>query len=308
MSDIKPFEWFGHHKILRYVSIEAEVVNEEPLRVGAGKEASVFEPVDLVVLKMYDVARRTYIPVIPGSSWKGLFRAHAVRICRALGLEVCDGVPGSTCLRGNDFIDYERRNISLESKLDLLINATIRICLLDLIFGGPGFLSHVAFSDSLPVEDFKLGYRTMVALDRRTGVSSRRALFKVEYVEPGARFNFGITTKNLPNYALGLLAEILGDLNNGVIRVGGLKSRGFGRVKIENLVFRIREFGGEPLRALDPIDSSVEVASQKLEGKDAWELLNKLIDVWYGSLEKLRMVSENRWRWGVVLNEEAKSA
>lgn len=299
-KDVYSFEWFGHHKLLRYFIIEAKVINSEPLRVGTGRGASVFEPVDLVVLKTYDASKGRYLPVIPGSSWKGVFRSHAYRLCRTYGLNVCEGVPGSTCLRGNEFL-REALDASLEAKLRAIVEGNIPVCLLDLIFGGPGILSHIKFSDSLPLNEARLGYRTMVAIDRRTGASRKGALFSVEYVEPGAEFSFRLVTTNLPNYALGLLAEVLKDVNDGIVRIGGLKSRGFGRIKFEELRIRIREYGGKALRALDPIDGSLDVGADIIEGNEAWRLLNQLINVWRRSLDMLRKVSNEGWRWGVVL-------
>lgn len=296
---IRMFEWFGHHKILRQFVLDAEVVNDEPLRVGAGKTAT-FEPVDLIVLKVYDVRKKSYLPIIPGSSWKGVFRAHSYRLCVSRNLKVCEGLPRATHLSGNDFYQLEGLGADHLSKLRALVNGDIKACLLDLMFGAPGYRSHVDFSDSLPLNSYKLGYRTMVAIDRRTGTAGRGMLFSVEYVEPGCVFSFRLVARNLPNYALGLIAEVLQDINSGMVRVGGLKSRGFGRVKIRNLRIWVRESEGTPLRALDPIDSEVPVNAEEISGEEAWDTLKKLIEVWHKSLEKLRRVSNSDWRWGVV--------
>lgn len=296
---IYSFEWFGHHKLLRHVVIEAKVINIEPLRVGAGRNASLFEPVDLVVLKTYDASRDKYLPVIPGSSWKGVFRSHAYRLCRTYGLNVCTGIPGSISCTDVKVITKLKPVVDLELRTIVNAEGNIRLCLLDLIFGSSGFLGHVTFSDSLPLSDVKLGYRSMNAVNRRTGAS--QALFHVEYIEPGAEFNFRLIATNLPNYALGLLSEVIMDINDGIVRVGGLKSRGFGRVEFRDLRIKVREYGGRALRALDPIDEELNVGKEVIEGREAWDLLNDLIRVWRGSLEKLRRVSNEGWRWGVVL-------
>jgi len=195
----------------------------------------------------------------------------------------------------------EGLDISIDAKLRAVVEGSIPICLLDLIFGGPSILSHVRFGDSLPLNEARLGYRTMVAIDRRTGTARRGALFSVEYVEPGAEFGFRLVATNLPNYALGLLAEVLRDINDGVVRIGGLKSRGFGRVEFRELRVRIRDYGGKALRALDPIDEGLDVGADVIEGSDAWRLLNELSNVWRRSLDRLRKVSSKGWKWGVVL-------
>ncbi len=297
------FEWIGHHKLFRQVTVRAKIRGLEPLLVGAGKEAILESPADITLLKILDVRSGSLKPVIPGSSWKGAFRAHAVRLCRTCGLNVCDGVPRSTCLRGTEFKQLERAGASIFDKLNMIVTGGISVCILDLIFGAPGILSHVFFNDSYPTNNYRIGYRTMVAIDRRTGASSRSALFTVEYVEPGAIFDFTLIVENLPNYALGLLFEVLKDLNEGIVKVGGLKSRGFGRVAVESLSIAIKEFGSnvKALRALDPIDEKVDVGTEVLEGEEAWELVDNLIGVWHRSLDKLRKISDEGWRWGAVV-------
>ncbi len=294
------FEWLGHHKLLRYLIIKAKVTNIEPLRVGAATVTSMFEPVDQVVLKVYDLRRGNYVPVIPGSSWKGVIKAHAYRLCLTYGLNVCSGIPGESHVDSPRILQ-QLDNYDVSSKLRFIIDGDVKLCILDLIFGAPGLLSHVVIKDSLPINEPKLGYRTMVAINRRTGSSARTALFSVEYVEPGCEFEFELICKNLPNYAVGLIAEVIKDINEGIVKVGGLKSRGFGRVEFKGLSIKVREFGGTPLRALDPIDQEIKLGKDEVSGSEAWGLLNELIKVWHNSLEKLRKVSEANWRWGVIL-------
>ena len=307
MVSWQDFEWFGHHKLLRIVKFEGKVVNDEPLRVGAGRAAAIFEPVDLVVVKIYDPVRKTYVPYIPGSSWKGVFRAHAVRVSRAQGVAVCDGVPGASCLEGNEFYEYERAGIDFRGKVELIMKGEVRTCLLCLMFGAPSIYSHVMFKDSLPTNAFTLGYRTMTAIDRRTGTVRRGALFTVEYVEPGCTFGFSMEAINLPNYAIGLLMKVVKDINLGVVRVGGLKTRGFGRVHFENVKLStyplVKDYGivDGVLKALDPIDTDVEWGSKEvIEGREAWGVIESFIKSWDNALPKLRKISESGWRWEVI--------
>jgi len=295
----KSFEWFGLHKLIRRVVFEATLECVEPLRVGAGRGAAAFEPVDLVVVKVRDANGHEY-PYIPGSSLKGAIRSHCVKLMRSAGLRVCDGLPGATCLRGNEFDELERAGLSHEDIIRAIASRSIDagICLGCLIFGAPGLASHTRFYDAYP-ENYRLGYRTMVAIERRTGAARRGALFSVEYVEPGSRFSFRIEFLNLPNYAIGVVAEALRDMDLGLLKLGGLKTRGFGWVKIVDLRVTCWDFvqgrSVERIPPLDPIDSWVEIAS-------SWtQTLGRFCSAWRTAIPKLRRVSDEGWRWSACL-------
>ncbi len=290
---IEKFEWFGLHKLKRIVVLEGVITNVEPLRVGSGREALPHGPSDLPVVKIRKVSGEE-IPFIPGSSWKGAFRAYSVKLMRSAKLSVCDGVPGASCLRGNEFNDLG----SYFDQLKSIAEGTIPTCLACLIFGSPGIASHARFYDSYPIGSWRLGYRTMVAIDRRTGAARRGALFTVEYIEPGARFGFKMELVNLPNYAVGVLAETLLDMDMGLLKIGGLKTRGFGWVKVESLNVKVVDYVegiakvlSDRVPPLDPIDVEVELSS------DWRATLSSFSNAWRASLDKLRKVSSAGWRW-----------
>jgi len=310
MVSWKDFEWFGHHKLLRIIRFKAKVINDEPLMIGAGRDASIFEPAELVIVKMFDPKLNKYVPFIPGSSWKGVFRAHAVKITRSQGLNTCEGIPNNTCLKGDEFSEFEERKLDTRAKIELIMQGEIGVsgcCLLCLSFGTPGILSHITFHDSLPLKEPKLGYRTMVAISRRTGASHPRALYSVEYIEPGSEFTFSIEAINLPNYAIGLLMIIVEHMNLGLVRVGGMKTRGFGRVHFENYEFELytlnKEYGiiDNKLKAIDPIDSDITWGEKDaVKGDEAKRVMNEFIKAWNNALPILRKISENRWRWSII--------
>ncbi len=302
-KDYLKFEWLGHHTILREFTVSGTVINLDPLVVGTGRVKG--DVADIVILKYFDPKLQAEVPVIPGSSWKGAFRSHAVRLARYEGLKVCDGLPGATHISGREFKELGER-ASWEEELQSIVTGDIQLCIGCAIFGAPGFLSHVFLGDSLPADkNYRLSIRTMVAIDRRTGASYRRALYSAEFVEPGARFTFNLRALNLPNYALGWLAEVLLDLDAGLIRVGGLKSRGFGRVKFSEIRVAITGKGVEEtvLKPLDPIDSEVAVSKPYAEGSKAKEILKALTTAWRESLVRLKLVSNSGWRWVKVLEQ-----
>ena len=325
MSDINKFEWFGHHKLLRIITISGIMVNEEPIRVGAGLSKATFGPTDLTVLKVVKADGKE-LPVVPGSSFKGMLRATCIYMLRALGLNVCDGIVKATCLTGNEFNEIEERKLSAEmevtEKIKQIVNATVgkekrHVCPLCLLFGAPGLASHIEFMDSYPISDFKLGYRTCVAIDRRKGSSARRSLFTVEYVEPDCRWNFEFKVENVPNYLLGLVLDAIELVNAGLIKLGGMKSRGFGKIKIELdkvSIFSLnhRQYGivDGKLQPLDPIDKPVNWSgtlkelTAETEGKDAKKFIENLRTTWHSSLTELRKCHKNgKWIWMEALKD-----
>jgi len=270
---------------LRHITVKGVIENIEPLRIGAGREVAPQSPTDLTVLK-FSYGDETK-PVIPGSSWKGIFRATATRLARVQGIKTCSGLPKESCLKGEEFKDIEKMELSFEESVRKKLERIrqLNVCLNCKIFGSPGIASHVFFDDSFPQGEFKLGYRTMVAIDRRTGSAYPQALFTVEYIEPNTLFNFRMRTTNLPNYALGLLAETLFEIHNGLVRVGGLKSRGFGRIKFNEVNVIIEGIKGvqeSTVVALDPLDEPVEYTD------NGWELLKRFMEVWKRVAPKLQ--------------------
>ncbi|ABL78686.1 type III CRISPR-associated RAMP protein Csx7 [Thermofilum pendens] len=293
--------WSSHRVLLREAVFRGYLVAESPLRVGAGREAPLGSPVDLSVLRVRLGGKS--VPYIPGSSLKGVFRSFSQSLAVAKGLSVCSGLSGETCM------DYEDPSLGGEKLLSYLQGLmreghsleAVRLfhekaCLMCKVFGAPSFSGHVEFSDAYPVDekggvvDVSTGVRTGIAINRRTGAVYERALYQVEYVEPGARFRFEARTTNLPNYALGLLSAVIRMMNEGWVRVGGFKTRGFGEVRVEGLEFAARgaTVRGSVLVKLDDYDSDVDLSGLaeardgwlRASGDSAWKALAKLEEVW----------------------------
>jgi CRISPR-associated protein Csm3 len=293
--------WSAHSVIIREVVFEGYLVAESPLRIGVGRESPLGSAVDLAVLRMN--LNGKLVPYIPGSSLKGVFRSTAIQLANRKGLTVCSGLSKGTCmdLRYPEFdgktllekIQEEIRNRNYRRAIELFHE---KACLLCKVFGAPSFTGHSEFNDSYPVnengevQDAPVGVRTGIAINRRTGAVHMGALYQVEYVEPGARFRFSIRTTNLPNYALGLLAKILRMVNEGWVRVGGFKTRGFGELRVEGLRFAASgaTVQGSKLLAVDEKDKEVDLSGDisstqrglEASGENAWRVLAKLEEVW----------------------------
>jgi len=296
--------WTSSSIFLREALIQGYITNVEPLRIGAGREASLESLVDLAVLRINYKGRT--IPVIPGSSLKGTFRSTATAILRSLQLKACSGLSKETCM------DAEIPNYPYQRNLGEVIESLLRMdkaseamdlfykhaCLLCKIFGAPSYSSKIMFSDAYPLSEdgevlpFSFNTRTGIAIDRRSGAVLRGALYTVEFIEPGAKFKFLITSRNLPNYALGLVATIIRMINSGEVKIGGFKTRGFGAVRIDKLSFKVKDYPRAEeatLKQLDDRDRRVELTGLVrmedgwlvAEDENAWIILKKLEDTWY---------------------------
>lgn len=294
------WDWLSHSIMLRETVFDGYIVNAEPLRIGSGREPPLGALTDLAVLRIE--YRGVELPYIPGSSLKGVFRSYATMLAKRSGLDVCTGLSKETCGEIKK-IDGRKLNEHIDRLMREDSNSALKVfydyaCLMCKIFGSTRYMCKISFSDAYPIDengriiDVKTGVRTGIAIDRRTGAVAPGALYRVEFIEPGARFKFNIRCTNLPNYALGLLSLILKRMHEGLIKIGGFKSRGFGAVRIEGLRFRNRDYVKEPrlvMASLEPgIDIEVDL-SEVAELKDGWivsdgdkvqKALDKLIGAW----------------------------
>lgn len=195
------------------VRVWALLVNETPVSVGAGREASV-GGVDNPVVRLNGR------PFIPGSSIKGVLRSEAERYVRALNGDVCDVVADP---------DEEKRRAD-EGRVP---------CVVCRVFGGPTIASHVYFMNAVPIS-YNVESRTCVSIFRLTGGQFPGRLYSVEYISPGCEFEWGF---HVDGYDIvegsGLEVELINYLvrkmiNEGVW-IGRRRSTGHGLVKIREL-------------------------------------------------------------------------
>jgi len=167
----------------------------EPVRVGTGSTTMAASRNHLDILMLGEAA------LIPGSSWKGVFRHRSLVILEALGAsrEQANGV--CAWLFG-----------SLE--------------------GGRGVLG---FSDSL-VEKPRIVDRAHIAIDRFTGGVKDGALFNTRALDRDQRIRLCIRWESggFPGGVTTLLRHVMWDLHEGMISVGGMGSRGYGWLRFAN--------------------------------------------------------------------------
>jgi len=292
--------WTSGRVLLRETLIEGGLVNEGPLRIGVGREPPLGSSVHLPLIRIrYQGEAKPYIP---GSSLKGVFRTNAGLLLSIKDPKImpCDGLANSTCL-DRKFVEVEaNKKIPLSDFIKKMLSEGHteeamekffeEVCLLCKVFGAPQYAGRVSFSDAYPIQPYTIGTRAGISINRRTGAVSTGP-YTVEYIEPGAVFSFKLYARNLPNYVLGMLAATIRRINEGEAKIGGFKSRGFGKVRIEKLKIMNRDSGSKELKLPsleEGVDQPVEVGGLArledgwlvAEGGGCQTLLKKLEEVW----------------------------
>jgi CRISPR/Cas system CSM-associated protein Csm3 (group 7 of RAMP superfamily) len=173
-----------------------ELLAKTPVHIGSGKEETW--GVDMPILLSPEEE-----PYIPGSSLKGVVRSCAERTLRSVAAPHVDG---------------EKEPCAM--------------CLAARVFGSQSQASKVLFRDC-PSKGSSRDYRFGIGIDRKTKTVADGALFSIEFVPTGARFQVEILADNLADEELGILCVGLNPLVEGHASLGGGKSRGLGAVKLD---------------------------------------------------------------------------
>jgi CRISPR-associated RAMP protein (TIGR02581 family) len=289
--------WVSHSKILRSIEIQVKYEALTPLRIGAAKGKTPTSPVDLQVLKL-SIGDLRDVPYIPGSSLKGVFRTTAGKLALSRGLNVC--YAGEGCKEKFDnslkLKYYEILQNAVETGVEEKIVEVLssKYCLICRLFGTASYSSHIRISDAYPSQSEipSTSVKTGIAIERRSGGAKTNALYQVEFVNPGAKFYGSIILHNFPNYGIGLLAEILEQINKGYIKIGGFKSRGFGSVRItieslKGIVKSGEEFVNiNNVKELEPLDDQDEKIS--FDPSNPQSLLSNSKVAWINYCDKIR--------------------
>lgn len=306
--------WEGLFPTLRRIRFNLKLRNIEPLRIGVGRGGDrLGAPVDLSVYRQQVVRKDgggykiSLEPVIPGSSLKGVLRTASMALAASCGLEAHSGVGGDDCVNkifGNTKTFDEYRG---ERTPDDVRSALRGFCPLCLLYGAPNFSSRVHVGDFVPTTGARVGVKTGVGINRRTGAAQVGMLYTVEYVEPGAVFEGSISAVNTPNWMLALLAGSLLAIGQGWLKIGGFKSRGMGRVEIVGVEFKVEPVKVEANSCLLPpldleVDEPLSLNGCRVEGSSAicsdaaaYRLLEELATAWSSKYcSKLRELFEKR--------------
>ncbi|MDI3517534.1 MAG: hypothetical protein PWP09_1600 [Thermotogota bacterium] len=177
---------------------------------------------------------------IPGSSLKGVMRSHAAQLLAGVGKDICAiSVANGDC--GNKAVNGEKV-MNIDSGV-LRYQHSCHVCR---TFGSTALASVVRVADFFPYpydapeEEKKkkiseiskmLGFKTGIKIDPKSGTVQSRALYTAEILS-GGRFYGELVLKNPEIWQLGLIFKVIEDMNNGVVRLGHMSTRGLGKVKV----------------------------------------------------------------------------
>ncbi|MEM2510202.1 MAG: CRISPR-associated RAMP protein Csx7 [Candidatus Methanomethylicia archaeon] len=194
--------------------INAELINETPLSIGAGRGA-LFGGIDNPIIRMNG------IPFIPGSSIKGVLRAEAEKYANVKGWPVCDVVSNP--------------NYEMDMKENL--KDKYEPCIVCSVFGGPTVASQITVLNATPIGECRTETRTCVSICRITGGQYPGRLFDIEYITPHSRFEWGLIIEgydivNGVGREVELINYLIKKLINDGVWIGGRRSVGHGLVKM----------------------------------------------------------------------------
>ncbi|HKI06303.1 MAG TPA: CRISPR-associated RAMP protein Csx7 [Thermoanaerobaculia bacterium] len=220
-----------HHATLeRIVLFEFRLTCQSGLHIGAGKSVD-FAGSDLPVVR--DASGR---PFIPGSSLRGVLRAGIESFCRSLGwteihrqtpAEVPPGAPESLAKAWRDLDLIKRLFGAVDERKDAKAHPGAP--------RDPSYGSRLQISDVICEDAARFEVRDGVAISRETRTVDKDmgAKFDVEVVPAGTRFRGRVRFKNPADYEVGLLAQALWMMNEGILLLGGKSARGLGWVQVE---------------------------------------------------------------------------
>lgn len=220
----------------RYV-LECVVETISPLHIGSEKALGF--GIDNPIIKVRRNGKD--LPVIPGSSIKGVLRSHFYRLANSGAFSKL----GFFKVFQGDLENFERE--FSKKKENEKLEEFKKLGTLEKLFGISGLASPLKITDAEPLE-FSIGTRTHVKIDPEKDRAERGKLFTVEYVE--GKFKFKIVFDELKSDyddVNSFFKEIFyRSLKNGLeIHFGGMKSRGYGLCLIK--VEKARKYTAEGL-------------------------------------------------------------
>lgn len=215
------------------------------LRIGAGKSEEV-AATGLPVVKTVDGQ-----PYIPGSSFKGAWRAFTETVLRTVqaqpevrddnlacfsaskGRERSSKEQPGCCLTAAEVQDLKAAHLEDPTGLDRLLRE--RSCWTCRVFGAPWLASKVLVRDLSVVEGtfLQTEVRDGVAIDRDTGKVSGGRKYQFEAVPAETEFALEVLVENASPAELGLAWLGLRAMERGMVPLGGARSRGLGRCRFE---------------------------------------------------------------------------
>lgn len=219
------------------IRVSGRLEFETAFHIGAGKTGTL--GTNMGVLKDFDG-----IPLLPGSTLKGIFRSTAEKLAWHFKLWACffdlslNNEKDRYCISDEKYRIHEdtkkelealkKEECSEERMWEWINNHTCDVCK---IFGSPMLASRIFFSDA-KLEEWagNVLIRDGVSIDRDSETAVDQAKYDYEVVPRGAAFSFVIEIQNYEDTEIALIAAVISEWENG-LRIGGFTSRGMGKCK-----------------------------------------------------------------------------
>jgi len=221
-----------HSRLKRRIVIDCMIETMEPLHVGKGKETPTVSEVDLPV-----IVDSNKNPIIPGSSIRGVLRAHVTRLLSSLDETILQQEFNVVKVKATEKeIDEFQAARSQEEKMKLFSE---KLGVIDKLFGASGYASPLRMTDAKPTKGIELIERTHVRIDNDLDRAVEGGLFDVQSVPEEQQFEFKIVFDELNDHVTLDVSKVfyklfLNQLVDGLeMFLGGMKSRGYGLSKIK---------------------------------------------------------------------------
>lgn len=217
-------------KMKNQFKLSLDLKVDSPLCIKSGDKGIDPSNVDDVCVKSYKNGEE--VVFIPGSSIKGVIRTQCEKIINIIaGDKKCCDILQDTNLCNKE--EYDKKSAT---------EVYHSICPACKMFGNTKLGGRIKFNDAYPIDNnFKLGYRDGIGINRITGAAHKGAKYDYEVVED-ASFKVIITGDNYELYQLKLLLYALNDVNEGYVTFGSNGTRGNGKMLVENLSLTIRDY------------------------------------------------------------------
>ena len=211
-----------------------DLVLETALHIGSGENA--LSTVDSPVLRQPDGA-----PYIPGSSLKGAFRNTVEKLARTLQLP---NMSRDALALDSEWIKEFRESVANENDEDRMQKVADEWPVTSLLFGNPYVAGRIAFMDAYPSSnsDAIIQRRDGVAIDRDSERAVEGLKYDYEVVAPVSSFQLKIQLDNPTTLDLQLTCLGLSELVSGYMPLGGKRSSGLGRCRLDQLQVYALEF------------------------------------------------------------------
>lgn len=235
--------------------ITGVITTESGLKIGGGQNAAAYSLSSSPVVQSYDSERNIYLPMLPGSSLKGIIRSGMERLIRSFNEQ-------KSCVALNNKREYKT-----------LCGA----CITCDIFGSMQHGAKIRVEDAhVHPEDAAYAvsaplYYEQPHYGRLPNFPKNKGLFRSEeVVAAGTRFNLSICLDNAKPAEVGLVLLTLEEFNEKRLQIGGATSRGLGFVSLTELQVM--------KRSLNPGGRITEIPEDSAEIRKAGKNYLKSID------------------------------